>query len=186
MRRVVITGIGIVAPNGVGRKSFSEAIVEGRSGVGPIESFDTSGQRVKIAGEVKNYDVSPYLGEHKKNAKAMSRAVGFAVGAAQMAMEDTGIDRDKLDPERLGVCMGTGITPMDVSELAGPMSKGLDPDGRLDMGRFSVAQAESMCPVWLLKHLPNMAAAHISILQHAMGPEQHHRDRLCRGDSGGW
>lgn len=170
MRRVVITGIGIVAPNGVGRKSFSEAIVEGRSGVGPIESFDTSGQRVKIAGEVKNYDVTPYLGEHKKNAKAMSRAVGFAVGAAQMAMEDSGINREKLDPERLGVCMGTGITPMDVSELAGSMAKGLDPDGRLNLGRFSTAQAEAMCPVWLLKHLPNMAAAHISILQHAMGP----------------
>ncbi len=170
MRRVVITGIGIVAPNGLGRESFSEAIVEGRSGVGPIESFDTSGQQVKIAGEVKNFDVTPYLGEHKKNAKAMSRAVGFAVGAAQMAMDDTGIDRDKLDPERLGVCMGTGITPMDVEELAGPISRGLGPDGRLDMGRFSVAQAESMCPVWLLKRLPNMAAAHISILQHAMGP----------------
>ena len=82
MRRVVITGIGVVSPNGVGRKAFSEAIVEGRSGVGPIESFDTTGLAVKIAGEVKNFDVTPYLGEHKKNAKAMSRAVGFAVGAA--------------------------------------------------------------------------------------------------------
>ena len=52
---------------------------EGRSGVSYIESFDTTGLAIKIAGEVKNFDVTPYLGEHKKNAKLMSRAVGFAV-----------------------------------------------------------------------------------------------------------
>jgi 3-oxoacyl-[acyl-carrier-protein] synthase II len=170
MRRVVITGIGVVSPNGVGRKAFAEAIVEGRSGVGRIECFDTTGQKVKIAGEVKNFDPTPYLGGHKKHAKAMSRAVGFAVGAAAMAVEDSGVDPGRLDPERFGVTMGTGITPMDVQELAGPMARGLGSDGRLDLGRFSLAQMESMCPVWLLKHLPNMAAAHISILHHAMGP----------------
>jgi 3-oxoacyl-[acyl-carrier-protein] synthase II len=170
MRRVVITGVGVVSPNGVGRRAFAEAIVEGRSGVGRIESFDTTGQAVRIAGEVKNFDPTPYLGEHKKNAKAMSRAVGFAVGAAALAVEDAGLDRDRIDPERFGVCMGTGITPVDLQELAGPLARGLTPEGRLDLGRFSLAQAESMCPVWLLRHLPNMAAAHISILHRAMGP----------------
>src|SRR3954465_8646774 len=84
MRRVVVTGIGVVSPNGIGRKAFGEAIVEGRSGVSRIESFDTSGQALKIAGEVKNFDVTPYLGEHRKNAKLMSRAVQFAVGAASL------------------------------------------------------------------------------------------------------
>ena len=170
MRRVVITGIGVVSPNGVGRKAFSEAIVEGRSGVGPIESFDTTGLAVKIAGEVKNFDVLPYLGEHKKNAKAMSRAVGFAVGAAAMAVEDACLNKGKLDPSRFGVCMGTGITPMDIAELAGPIARAMTEDGRLDLARFSAARAESMDPLWLLKHLPNMAASHISILHGAMGP----------------
>jgi 3-oxoacyl-[acyl-carrier-protein] synthase II len=170
MRRVVITGIGVVSPNGIGRSAFSEAIVEGRSGVKPIESFDTSGQVIRIAGEVQGFDVSPYLGEHKKNAKVMSRAVGFAVGAAALAVEDADLRVDGLDPARFGVCMGTGLTPMDITELAGPIARGLTPRGTLDLGRFSVAQAESMFPLWLLKHLPNMAAAHISILHHAMGP----------------
>ncbi len=170
MRRVVITGIGVVSPNGVGRKAFSEAIVEGRSGVGPIESFDTTGLAVKIAGEVKNFDVMPYLGEHKKNAKAMSRAVGFAVGAASLAMDDSGLDSGKIVPERFGICMGTGITPMDMAELARPMARGMSADGSLDLARFSAARAESMDPLWLLKHLPNMAASHISILHGAMGP----------------
>ena len=170
MRRVVITGIGVVSPNGIGREAFSEAIVEGRSGVGPIESIDTSGQAIKIAGEVKHFNVVPYLGEHRKNAKLMSRAVGFAVGASSLAVQDAALDLEKLDPERFGVVMGTGITPMDLSELAGPIARGTRPDGSFDFGAFSIAQAESIFPLWLLKHLPNMAAAHMSILHHAMGP----------------
>src|SRR3954465_1476634 len=102
MHRVWVTGIGGGAPNGNGRRAFSGAIVEGRSGVGLIESFDTSGQAIKIAGEVKGFDVMPYLGEHKKNLKVMSRAVQFAVGAGALAVEDAGLDPEALDPARFG------------------------------------------------------------------------------------
>ena len=170
MHRVVVTGIGVVSPNGIGRRAFGEAIVEGRSGVSLIESFDTSGHAIKIAGEVKNFDVTPYLGEHKKNAKIMSRAVGFAVGAGALAVEDAGLDPNRINPSRFGVCMGAGITPMDVAELVGPISKSLNDDGSLDVAKFATSRAESMFPLWLLKHLPNMAAAHLSILHQAMGP----------------
>lgn len=170
MHRVVVTGIGVVSPNGIGRKEFSEAILEGRSGVSYIESFDTTGLPIKIAGEIKNFDVMPFLGENKKSAKLMSRAVRFAVGAASLAVEDAGLETDKLDPSRFGVCMGTGITPVDVSEMVAPIARGIRPDGSFDMGEFTLARAESIFPLWLLQHLPNMAAAHISILHHAMGP----------------
>jgi 3-oxoacyl-[acyl-carrier-protein] synthase II len=170
MHRVVITGIGVISPNGIGRKAFGEAIMEGRSGVSYIESFDTTGQAVRIAGEVKGFDVGRYLGEYKKNAKLMSRAVGFGVGASVLAAADAGLETERMDPARLGVCMGTGITPVDVAELAGPIAQSLGPDGVFDIGRFTTAQAESIFPLWLLKHLPNMAAAHISIVHHAMGP----------------
>jgi 3-oxoacyl-[acyl-carrier-protein] synthase II len=169
MRRVVITGIGVVSPNGVGRRAFTEAIAEGRSGVSRIESFDTSGQSIQIAGEVKGFDVTPFLGDHKKNAKTMSRAVAFAVGAAAMAMDDSGLDAGRIDPARFGVCMGTGITPVDVRELVEPIAQGMGTDG-FSLGRFARARAGTMDPLWLLKHLPNMAAAHLSILHHAMGP----------------
>jgi 3-oxoacyl-[acyl-carrier-protein] synthase II len=170
MHRVVITGIGIVAPNGIGRREFCDAIFEGRSGVDYIQSFDTTGLNIKIAGEVKNFDVLPYLGEHKKNLKLMSRAVRFAVGAAAMAVDDSGLDTGHLDPGRLGVCMGAGITPIDVSELVPPILRSVGEDGTFDIGRFAQARSESIFPLWLLQHLPNMAAAHISILHHAMGP----------------
>ena len=170
MHRVVVTGIGVVAPNGIGRQEFCEAILEGRSGVSFIESFDTTGLPIKIAGEVRDFDVLPYLGEHRKNAKLMSRAVQFAVGAASLAVTDSGIRPDQLDPERVGVCMGTGITPVDVQELVPPIMQSIDADGAFDMGRFAKARSESIFPLWLLQHLPNMAAAHVSILHHAMGP----------------
>ncbi len=170
MHRVVVTGVGVVAPNGIGRREFTDAIFEGRSGVNYIDSFDTSGLSIKIAGEVKGFDVLPYLGEHKKNLKLMSRAVRFAVGAAAMAVDDAGIDCSKLDEARFGVCMGAGITPVDINELVHPIMRGVGEDGAFDMGRFAQARAESIFPLWLLQHLPNMAAAHISILHHAMGP----------------
>ncbi|MGC8641755.1 MAG: beta-ketoacyl-[acyl-carrier-protein] synthase family protein [Isosphaeraceae bacterium] len=170
MHRVVVTGIGVVAPNGIGRKEFFEAILEGRSGVGYIESFNTAGMPIKIAGEVRDFDVIPYLHEHKKNAKLMGRAARFAVGAAALAVEDAGLDTGTLDPGRLGVCMGTGITPVDVQELVPPILKSVDSNGCLDLARFAQARSESIFPLWLLQHLPNMAAAHISILHHAMGP----------------
>ena len=136
-----------------------------------IESFDTAGQSIKIAGEVKNFDVLPYLGEHKKNLKLMSRAVRFAVGAAALAVEDAGLDTGALDPARFGVCMGAGITPVDVGELVDPIMRSDWPGrGASTWAGSPQARAESIFPLWLLQHLPNMAAAHISILHQAMGP----------------
>ena len=170
MHRVVVTGIGVVSPNGIGRRAFGEAIVEGRSGVSSIESFDTTGLPIKIAGEVKNFDVTPYLGEHKKNAKLMSRAVRFAVGAAALAVEDAGLDPEKLDPARFGVCMGTGITPVDISELVGPIAAGSGPTGPSTWRNLPRHGPSRSSRSGCLQHLPNMAAAHISILHHAMGP----------------
>ena len=185
MKRVVVTGIGVVAPNGIGRHAFSEAIVEGRSGVGLIESFDTTGLNIKVAGEVKGFDVLPYLGNAKKNLKIMSRAVQFAIGAGALAMEDSALDASRFDPERFGVCMGTGITPMDVSELVGPIAQGIGEDGGFDISKFVQARAESMFPLWLLRHLPNMAAAHLSILHQAMGPNNTIVTACAAGNSGG-
>ena len=114
----------------------------------------------------------PYLGEHKKNAKLMSRAVRFAVGAAALAVEDSGLDdRASSTPTRFGVCMGTGITPDGRRRAGRPDRAGHRRRRRRSTWReFAQARAESIFPLWLLQHLPNMAAAHISILHHAMGP----------------
>src|SRR5579864_9830170 len=76
MRRVVVTGLGVVAPNGIGKDVFWSACLNGKSGVGPIRSFDASGHPVKIAAEVPDFDAGAYLTNgHRKSLKVMSRAM---------------------------------------------------------------------------------------------------------------
>src|SRR5436190_1284886 len=117
MRRVVVTGLGVTAPNGVGKDAFWEACLAGRSGVGPIRSFDASAHPVQIAGEVPDFDVTPFIpASQRKSLKIMGRAMRFAVGAAGLAVRDSGLDLDGENPERVGVVMGTGLVPMDLGE----------------------------------------------------------------------
>src|SRR5690349_13852027 len=109
MRRVVVTGLGVVAPNGVGKEAFWESCREGRSGIDRIRAFDASTYAVQVAGEVKDFDVAAYLPAHmKKSVRTMGRATQLGVGAAAMALQDAGFDTAQGDPERFGVAMGTG------------------------------------------------------------------------------
>ncbi|HEY1377171.1 MAG TPA: beta-ketoacyl-ACP synthase II [Gemmataceae bacterium] len=170
MRRVVITGLGVVAPNGVGKDAFWSACRDGVSGVRPIRSFDASRHPVKIAAEVNDFDVLPYLpDEHRKSAKIMSRATKFAVGAAGLAVRDSGLGRDWDDPTRVGVCMGTGVVPIDLPEIAPALASACQ-DGQLQADRLGEQGASAVQPMWILKYLPNMVAAHISMAYNAQGP----------------
>src|SRR5436305_12137195 len=101
MRRVVVTGVGVVAPNGIGKEAFWSACLRGKSGVGPIRSFDASGHPVQIAAEVPDFDVAPFLPPaQRKSQKIMSRAMRFAVGAAGLAIRESGLDWPPGNPER--------------------------------------------------------------------------------------
>src|SRR5438477_4160876 len=106
MRRVVVTGLGVVAPNGIGREAFWSACLNGRSGVGPIRTFDASRHPVRIAAEVQDFDVTPFVPDsQRKSMKIMSRAMRFAVGAAGLAVRDSGLELDNEESERVGVVM---------------------------------------------------------------------------------
>src|SRR5262249_23545326 len=132
MRRVVVTGLGVVAPNGIGKDAFWSACVAGRSGVGPIRSFDASRHPVKIAAEVPEFDVTPFLpSEHRKSLKIMGRAGRFGVAAAVLAVRDSGLDWHREAPERIGVVMGTGLVPVDMGELAPLLAQSCGGHGRL-------------------------------------------------------
>ena len=87
MRRVVVTGLGVVAPNGIGKEAFWSACVNGRSGVGPIRSFDATEHPVRIAAEVADFDVTPFVPQaQRKSLKIMGRAMRFGVAAAGLAV----------------------------------------------------------------------------------------------------
>jgi 3-oxoacyl-[acyl-carrier-protein] synthase II len=171
MRRVAITGLGVIAPNGIGKDAFWSASINGTSGVGPIRSFDASGHPVRIAGEVPEFDLNPYLpSQHRKSLKIMGRAARFGVAAAGMAVQDSGLDFPSLDPERIGVVMGTGLVPFDLPEIAPMLAQACNGDGQLHADQLGQCGASSLFPLWLLKYLPNMAAAHISLIHNAQGP----------------
>jgi 3-oxoacyl-[acyl-carrier-protein] synthase II len=105
MKRVVITGLGLIAPVGVGRKSVWEALLQGRSGIAPVTSFDTTEYPVHMGAEVKDFDALRFV--RRQPVESMSRGSHLAVGAARLALEDACLDLISYDRRRVGVCMGT-------------------------------------------------------------------------------
>ncbi|NBO92889.1 MAG: beta-ketoacyl-[acyl-carrier-protein] synthase family protein [Planctomycetia bacterium] len=171
MRRVVVTGVGVVAPNGIGRKAFWNACVNGQTGVRPIDSFDASGHPVKIAAEVPPFDINPYVpGTHRKSVKIMGRAARFTVAAAGLAVVDAGLDLSNENPETVGVVMGTGLVPVDLPEVAPMLTRACSEDGTLYADRIGKQGTQALFPLWLLKYLPNMTAAHVSLIHNCQGP----------------
>lgn len=107
-RRVVITGIGVVSPNGIGKENVYQAMINGKSGIRRVDGFDVSIFNTKIAAEVRDFD--PFkLGLTHTEAVRMDRYVQFGVVAGDMAIKDSGIDFSKEDPGRVGVCLANAI-----------------------------------------------------------------------------
>lgn len=167
--RVVITGFGVLAPNGNNTESFWEGLRTGRSGVRTIESFDVGGFKVKAAGEIRDFKARDFV-PNRKSLKIMGNNIRYGVAASQMAMEHAGLKETPPDPERFGVVMGSGIVPSDVEEIGAAVMASLDDEGKFDIHRFGEEGHKMLFPLWLLKHLPNMVAAHISIIHDAQGP----------------
>lgn len=114
MRRVVVTGMGLVSPCGIGVRESWSAIKEGRSGVGPITRFDASALPTRIAGEVR--DFAPTAWMDAREVRRNDRFIHFALAAAQMAMGDAGLHLDREDPTRMGCVIGSGMGGLETIE----------------------------------------------------------------------
>jgi 3-oxoacyl-[acyl-carrier-protein] synthase II len=106
-RRVVVTGIGVISPVGTGKEKFWQSLLEGRSGIDIIQSFDPTPFETKIAGEVRDFNPEDFL--PRREARRMDRFSQFAVCASLMALEDAGVNLERMDRERAGVILGSGI-----------------------------------------------------------------------------
>ncbi len=106
MRRVVITGIGVVSPIGHGREVYWNALAAGKNGIGPVTLFDTTDFPVRIAAEVRDFDAGLYM--DRKEIRRSDRVIHFSVAAAAMAVEDAKLDEGSLDRTRYGVYIGSG------------------------------------------------------------------------------
>ena len=155
MKRVVVTGLGVVSPVGNDVPSFWQSLTEGRCGIGPITAFDTTGYKVKIAAEVKDFD--PLLYMEKGEAKRQDAFSQYAVAASAQAVKDSGLKSgDNIDPFRFGVYIGTGTGGMQtfMQEAAKLAEKG--------PGRVS--------PFFIPMMIGNMAAGNVALKFGAQGP----------------
>lgn len=153
-RRVVITGIGLVSPLGIGTKKNWDALLKGKSGVSRISRFDVSDYTSKIAGQVPDFNPLDFL--DKKEARKMDLFIQFAYAAAEIAVKDSGIDPASLRGERTGVYVGSGIGGIGIIE---DTHKKL-----LEKGPGRVT------PFFLVSTIINEASGQISIKYGAMGP----------------
>ncbi len=126
--RVVVTGMGVLAPNGIGLEAFWESLLAGRSGIGPITLFDASNFKSRIAGEVKNFDPTDYI-EPELKPKRMARHTQLAYAATMMALKDAGLDVNNLNlPSPTPVVIGVSTSALDVIERVFHQVNGPGPD----------------------------------------------------------
>ena len=107
MRRVVVTGMGVITPIGNSVEEFWNGIKTEKVGINPIANFDTTEYKAKLSADVKNFDAKKYM--DVKSAKRMDRFSQFAVAAAREAVEDAGLDMEKEDSFRVGISIGSGV-----------------------------------------------------------------------------
>ncbi len=153
-RRVVITGIGLVSPLGVGTQENWKGLLAGQSGIGLISRFDASRFSTRIAGEVKNFNPLDYV--DRKEAKKMDLFIQFSLAAAQMAVDDAAISPAALDTDRAGVYVGSGIGGIGAIEETHKILLEKGPD--------------RVSPFFLISTIINEASGQISIRFKARGP----------------
>ncbi len=176
MKRVVVTGIGLVSPLGIGTRATWEALLAGKVALAPVKAFDATGFVCSIAGEVPAYKISDHVPKsYRKATKVMARDIELAVIAADDAMKDAGLQtRAYVDPSpiqslRFGCNIGAGLISAELNELAGAMNVARDGEV-LDLTKWGTEGMQQLTPLWLLKYLPNMLACHVTIIHGLMGP----------------
>lgn len=153
-RRVVITGLGLATPLGLGTAANWEALLHGRSGIGPITRFDVTRYATRFAGEVKGFDPLQFI--DRKEVRKMDLFIQFALAAAELAVQDAAIPRERLASERCGVYVGSGIGGIGSIEETHKVLLEKGP------GRVS--------PFFLIQTIINEASGQISIRFRAKGP----------------
>jgi 3-oxoacyl-[acyl-carrier-protein] synthase II len=167
--RVVITGLGIVSPIGIGTETFWSNLHQGRSGVSLLSAFPNQHLPSKLAAEIKDFNPYNYVST-KRLIKVMPRDVQLGIAAAKLAMSDADLVKGDISPERLGVTFGSGrltSQPQEVVEAVAGLGNSEDVQ---TFANWATERMGKINPLWLLRQLPNMAACHISIDFDAQGP----------------
>lgn len=195
-RSVVITGLGPVCAIGMGVEAFWESLCAGRTGLGPVRSFDASSLGPKLAGEVQGLNVRDLVPKsYRKATKVMARDIELAVAAARAAavdaglvtrgLEEDGAEGFRVRGDRTGCHIGAGLISTEPLELGRAVAASMDGEGAGGAGgAYSLRKwgteggpesgaagaMNNLPPLWLLKYLPNMLACHVTIIHGCEGP----------------
>ncbi|MDQ6954856.1 MAG: beta-ketoacyl-ACP synthase II [Mariprofundaceae bacterium] len=156
MQRVVVTGVGLVTPLGAGTDKTWNNLIAGKSGIGRITHFDAeaAGMACTIAGEVRDFDVSAFI--NRKDARKMDTFIHYGVAAAQMALEQSGLEITEANAQRVGVGIGSGIGGMPAIEKT--------------MRAYEKGGARKISPFFIPMTIINMVSGWVSMLTGAKGP----------------
>jgi 3-oxoacyl-[acyl-carrier-protein] synthase II len=153
-RRVVVTGIGMISPLGIGNDATWQGLIKGRSGIGRITKFDPAAFACQIAGEVRGFEPEKWI--EKKEVKKSDTFIHYAIAAAQMAVDDSGLDMKAEDGDRVGVVIGSGIGGLPLIE---------------EMHQKMMERGPSrISPFFIPGLIVNLASGQISIRFGARGP----------------
>jgi 3-oxoacyl-[acyl-carrier-protein] synthase II len=166
--RVVVTGVGVVSPIGIGNKNFWDSLVHSRSGIDFLQSMPAVGLPSAFGAEVRDFNPADYLRD-KKFVKVMSRAIQLGVSSSSLAVKDSGLAPGMVDPYRFGVVYGSGRMTCHPGELAAA-AEVCRAEGGIDVSKWGQKALAEIAPLWLLRQMPNMPASHVSIDHNACGP----------------
>lgn len=173
-RRIVVTGLGLVTPCGIGRDAFWKSLKEGRSGVSLVSLFHCDNVSNGVGGEVKDFNDETikkvYLKDMRKSLKVMSRDIQMAMAAASQALADTKLKDAGVNPERVGVEYGANLIFSLPEDLEDGALACRNEAGQFQFEQWGEKGIAKMEPLWMLKYLPNMPGCHIAIYADARGP----------------
>ncbi|MCG3178864.1 MAG: 3-oxoacyl-[acyl-carrier-protein] synthase 2 [Phycisphaerae bacterium] len=179
-RRVVITGLGPVSPFAVGAAAYRDGLYGGAVGIHRIANFDPAGFPSQIGGEIApdQFAVRDYVPKsYRKATKVMARDIELAVGAADLAVRDSGLTTlgvegtgERVPADRMSTNIGAGLICADLNELAEAVCSVVDENGQFSINRWGSEGMQRLTPLWLLKYLPNMLSCHVSIIHGSKGP----------------
>jgi 3-oxoacyl-[acyl-carrier-protein] synthase II len=153
MRRVVITGIGLLTPLGIGTAASWQGLIDGRSGLAPIQSFDASSLRTQVAGEISDF-VPPHHIKNRRSLRFMTRGDQLAFTAVQLALHDAGLEAQQLDSERTALFIGSNKDVCDPGHFTKAALDARDATGQADYGRFAKSAYASVYPLVFVEGLP--------------------------------
>ncbi len=154
MRRVVVTGLGLLTPIGIGKGPFWDALIGGKSGIAKIGKYDMTGYPVQIGAEVKGFDPSQYM--DAKDIPRTDQFTQYALAAALLCVQDSGLNLEKEDRDRIGTLISTGIGGLQTIEK--------NIQARIEKGPTRVS------PLFVPMMIGNMASAHVSMRYGLRGP----------------